>query len=230
MEALIVISVIIISGCLNRLRGTGTIKHFGTLNILNKQIQVKLVWNHIYALFIGLVVGLLSANVYAGIVASVVYIVGEAKGWGEWIGTLTKTDISNEEWLEKQYKDNEGKKFPFIHQITNLFIKEQIIGGFETRLKQYLKYATLALVLRGIYWWLPVYLTMAYFGLITYMEALIMGLFLGLTFPLSCKLGKLWNFNKKIGILNFSKGWENQEIFYGLFQGLALCWVIVQNI
>lgn len=226
MEILL-ISSLLASSVLNRLRGTGLIKHFGVLNIFSKSININLVWNHIYAMYIGLVVGLLTMNVYAGLLAFAVYIAGEAKGWGEWIGALIKYDLVDEKWLEEQYQDNEGKKFPFIHQISNFFIKEQIIGEFETRLKQYFRYATLALVLRGIYWWLPVYMVMAYFGVISYVEALIIGICLGLSFPIACKLGKLWNFNKKFGVVVFNRGWENQEIIFGLFQGLAMWYVIL---
>ena len=53
-------------GILNRLRGTGVIKHFGTLNLGEKKVEVKLVWNHIYGLYLALVLGLLAMNVWAG--------------------------------------------------------------------------------------------------------------------------------------------------------------------
>lgn len=228
---ILVLSSLLISSALNRLRGTGLIKYFGILNTFNKKIEIKLVWNHIYAIYIGLFIGLLSMNVYAGLITLIVYIIGESKGWGEWIGALTKYNSVDEKWLEEQYQDNEGKKFPFIHQISNFFINEQSASPlFENRLKQYFRYATLALILRGIYWWLPIYLVMAYFGVISYLEAIIIGISLGLSFPIACKLGKLWNFNKKFGILSFSRGWENQEIVYGLFQGLAMCYVVVQYV
>ena len=41
-------------GILNRLRGTGVIKHFGTLNIVNNKIEVKFVGNHLYGLHLAL--------------------------------------------------------------------------------------------------------------------------------------------------------------------------------
>lgn len=222
------IILLLISILLNRLRGTGLLKYFGILNLFNKKIEIKLVWNHIYALYIGLVIGLLSMNIYAGLLALAVYIAGEAKGWGEWIGALTKYDLVDEKWLEEQYQDNEGKKFPYIHYVADFFQPERIpFANTDVNIKQYFRYAALALVLRGIYWWLPVYMVMAYFGVISYAEALTIGISLGLSFPIACKLGKIWNFNKKIGIVSFSKGWENQEIVYGLFQGLAICYVIL---
>ena len=76
---------------LNRLRGTGVIKHFCTLNVgeikLWKftipaiEVEIKLVWNHVYAIYLALIVGLLTMNVYAGLAVLAVYLVGESKGW-----------------------------------------------------------------------------------------------------------------------------------------------------
>ena len=47
--------IIILCGILNRLRGTGVIKHFGTLNIMNRRIELKFVGNHLYGIYIALV-------------------------------------------------------------------------------------------------------------------------------------------------------------------------------
>ena len=107
---------------LNRLRGTGVIKYFGTLRIeeiklwkltIPKiEVEVKLVWNHVYGLYLALVFGLLAMNVWVGLAVLIAYLVGESKGWGEWIGALTRWESKDEKWLEKQYKDNEGVGFP----------------------------------------------------------------------------------------------------------------------
>lgn len=79
-------------GILNRLRGTGVLKHFGTLTlgemkiwkltIPKKEVEVKLVWNHVYGLYLALVFGLLAMNVWAGLAVLVAYLIGESKGWG----------------------------------------------------------------------------------------------------------------------------------------------------
>lgn len=74
---------------------------------------------------------------------------------GEWVGALTRLEPKDEKWLEEQYLDKEGKTFPFIHQIANYVVQEKIDGTLEQKLKQYNIYATLALILRGIYWFLP---------------------------------------------------------------------------
>lgn len=123
-------------GILNRLRGTGVIKHFGTLNLGEKKVEVKLVWNHIYGLYLALVLGLLAMNVWAGLAVLVAYLVGESKGWGEWVGALTRWETKDEEWLQRQYDDEEGWGLPFIHNIANFICKEQINGTLEEKPKQ----------------------------------------------------------------------------------------------
>ena len=218
-------------GILNRLRGTGVIKHFGTLRVKEMKIwkltipkievEVKLVWNHVYGMYLALVLGLLAMNVWVGLAVLVAYLVGESKGWGEWVGALTRWETKDEEWLQRQYKDNEGVGFPYIHQIANIIVKEQIEGTLEEKLKQYHKYATLALTLRGMFWWGLVYGVMALFGVISGMTALVATLLLGIGFPIACELGKRWKYEKKFGVLSFSRGWENQEVIYGLMQGLV---------
>lgn len=221
---------------LNRLRGTGVIKHFGTLKveeiklwkltIPKIEVEVKLVWNHVYGLYLALVVGLLAMNVWAGLAVLVAYLVGESKGWGEWVGALTRWETKNEEWLQKQYDDEEGWGLPFIHNIANFICKEQIEGTLEEKLIQYNKYAITALIIRGIVWWGLVYGVMAAFGVIGGMTALVATVALGIGFPVACELGKRWDYNKKFGILHLSRGWENQEVIYGLMQGIVF-WLAV---
>ena len=223
--------IIILCGILNRLRGTGVIKHFGTLNIINKKIEIKFVGNHLYGIYIALVLGITTMNMWLGLSVFVAYLVGESKGWGEWVGSLTRTEPWKEELLQRNYADNEGKTFPFIYQITNFFIKEKIAGTFEEQCKQYRKHATLALMLRGMYWWLPVYLVLATFGVIDFAEAFAIATLLGIAFPIACEIGKRIKFNKTYDLkfikLSFSQGWENQEVVYGLFQGIALWYTII---
>lgn len=213
---------------LNRLRGTGLIKHFGTLNVGSYKVEVKLVWNHVYGLYLALIVGLLSMNVYAGLLTLAAYLVGESKGWGEWIGALTRWEYKDEQWLNKQYEDNEGKKFPFVHQLASLIEPEiSLLEAIEDKIKQYMKYATVALVIRGFYWWILVYAVMFGFGLINLVELILIPLALGLSFPLACYIGKNLKYNGKFGIINYSRGWENQELVYGFMQGIAVWYVIL---
>lgn len=225
-----------IEAILNRLRGTGVIKYFGTLRveeikiwklIIPKiEVEVKLVWNHVYGLYLALIIGLLAMNVWAGLAVLIAYLVGESKGWGEWVGALTRWETKDEDWLQKQYDDEEGWGLPFIHNVANFICKEQIDGTLEEKLIQYNKYAITALVIRGMLWWGLVYGVMAAFGVISGLTAVVATVLLGIGFPVACELGKRWDYNKKFGILSFSRGWENQEIVYGLMQGIVF-WLAV---
>ena len=214
-------------GILNRLRGTGVIKHFGTLNLGEKKVEVKLVWNHIYGLYLALVLGLLAMNVWAGLAVLVAYLLGESKGWGEWVGALTRWETKDEEWLQRQYDDEEGWGIPFIHNIANFICKEQINGTLEEKLKQYNKYAITALVVTGMLWWGLVYGTASIFGIVSALEAVVLTVALGIGFPLACWLGKKMDFSRKYGILHLSRGWENQELVYGVMQGIVLWYVVL---
>ena len=226
--------MIIFESILNRIRGTGVIKHFGTLKVFSKEVEIKFVGNHLYGLWVALVLGLATMNAWLGLAVLVAYLVGESKGWGEWIGSLSRVEPWTEEHLQGDYKDDEGKTFPFIYQIANFFIKEKIDGTFEEQCKQYRKHATLALMLRGFYWWLPVYLVLATFGVISWEIAVIAGVGLGLAFPLAAAIGREITFERiydlKFIKLSFSPGWENQEIVYGAIQGVVLWYIILEVI
>lgn len=220
-----------IEAILNRLRGTGVLKQFGTLQVFNREIRINFNGNHLYGLYLAIVVGILTMNALAGLAVFVAYLIGESKGWGEWVGTLTRHEPWDEAMLQRNYLDAEGKTFPFIHQISNFIIPEKIGGTFETRAKQYKHYATLALALRGFYWWSLVYFTLAVFQVINYQEALIISILLGISFPIAAEIGKRITFTKEYDLkfikLSFSQGWENQEVIYGLFQGIALWYTII---
>jgi hypothetical protein len=60
-------------GLLNRLRGTGVLKHFGTLKVFNKEIRINFNGNHLYGLYLAVVVGILTMNALAGV--AVVFLI-----------------------------------------------------------------------------------------------------------------------------------------------------------
>lgn len=218
--------IILGTAVLNRLRGTGLIKHFGNIKIFKQDVKINLVWNHIFGLWYACLFGFITTW-YIGIAIFIAYIIGESKGWGEWVGALTTSEIKDEQWLKRQYIDNEGVGFPYIHQIANAVVKEQIEGTLEEKLKQYNKYATLALTLRGVYWWSLVYGVIAWFGLINLYEYAAIVAILGIGFPIACEIGKMITSNGKIWKIEWSQGWENQELVYGLIQGMCLWYVII---
>ena len=235
---------------LNRLRGTGDIfKIFG----------FAITGNIMYAVYIALVIGGMSyflnmpllfdsmsfvkdgvartftntVGINTSIVAFVsagLYMLGESMGWGKWVGSLTRWEPFTETLIQNHYNDNEGVKFPFVHKTANLIVKEQIDGTLEVRTKQYLRYCNVALALRGLYWWVLLYLFIAFTGITTYYEAVIISVLLGLGFPVAAWLSKKLDYNGTKWIINYSRGWENQELVYGLFQGSAILYVIIKYI
>lgn len=222
--------MVIIEALLNRFRGTGVIKYFGTLNIGSNKVSISFNGNHMYGLWIAIVIGTITTNIWLGLSVFIAYLIGESKGWGEWVGSLTRYEPWDKELIDFVYRSDEGKGFPFIYAITNFFIKEKINDTFENQCKQYKKHATLALILRGMYWWLPVYLVMTVFGLISWYVSIVAVVVLGLAFPIAAELGKRWKFEKTYDLkfikLSFSRGWENQEVIYGAMQGLVF-WLVV---
>lgn len=220
----------IIEAILNRLRGTGKIISFINGNI-------------IYALYIGLVIGLIVHftgasmlfdkigfilnneqyifqntpiinNILIVFITIALYIIGEASGWGKWVGSLCHPEnVTN-----AVKSETKSGVFFAIHSIANYFIPQNI---------NYFWYCRLALTLRGIYWWLPLYLFFAFVGLISYVGALVIGLLLGVAFPIACELGRRWDFTFNWKFFHTSKGWCNQELIYGAFQGIAMWYVIL---
>lgn len=229
MEYLLLITIVLLCSLGNRFRGTGVIKHFGTLNIVNKQVHINFNGSHLYGLILASILGLVG-GLGLGLTVFIAYIIGEAKGWGEWVGSLTRYEPWDKDLIDLVYKDKEGKTFPFIYYIANFFIKEKVDGTFEEQCAQYKKHATLALILRGIYWWLPIYLIVSLFGLIHWQVALIYSIGLGIAFPLAAAIGRELTYTKVYDLkfikLSFSRGWENQEIVYGFIQGCVLAFLI----
>lgn len=237
--------IILIGGILNRLRGTGVLYSFCSIKIWkDKHIELKLVWNHIYGLYFALIVGYLNISInpgidnfiYASLATFILYLAGESKGWGEWVGALCNYDTHkmDEKWLLKQYEDKEGKGFPFIFAIANFFIKEKIEGeavSLNKRISHYLKHATLALILRGYFWYTLLFLTPYLLGLLSLYEYVSLITFLSISFPIACYLGKISNVPKgKFFILEYSRGWHMQEIYNGIFQGIATACLIFTNL
>ena len=184
---------------LNRWRGTGDIFYISKFAITGTMI---------YSFYMFVLVSILSNLIY-GFIATALFLAGESLAFGKWVGYLTYPENYNKEQFETNKK---GNNFPFIHQTANYFINQS---------NPY-KYSILALSIRGLYWWLPLYLLFAYIGLINYFEAVIIGILLGIGFPIACILSRKFTFRFKHRYLECTDNWHRQELIYGFFQSLCL--------
>ena len=191
---------------LNRWRGTGDIFSISNFNITGTMI---------YSTYMFVLVSFLSNPIY-GFIATTLFLGGESLAFGKWVGYLTYPGNYDKEQFEANKK---GSNFPFVHQIANYFINQS---------NPY-KYSILALSIRGLYWWLPLYLLFAYIGLINYFEAVIIGIFLGIGFPIACILSRKVTFRFDYKYLICTDNWHRQELFYGLFQGLGIMYIILKG-
>ena len=194
-----------IEAILNRWRGTGDIFYISKFAITGSMI---------YAFYMFILVSFLSNPIY-GFIATILFLVGESFAWGKWVGYL----IYPENYDKEQFENNKaGSNFPFVHQTANYSINQS---------KPYY-YSVLALSIRGLYWWLPLYLLFAYIGLINYFEAIIIGMLLGIGFPIACILSRKFTFRFKYKYLECTDNWHRQELIYGFFQGLGVMYIILK--
>lgn len=177
---------------LNRLRGTYS--WFAKIN----------------GVVLGLLVYFFTKELDIAIACSFGYIIGESFGWGEWVGNLCDEDKrkNNITQLEGEGKNNGIQ-----------YIATRLVPNWSVA---YLKYCRVALVLRGIYWWLPT-LAPLYFVGFNPLVILVCVAVLSVGFPLACELG--YYFSDKISFekygVSFRGGWELQEGFYGILQDLV---------
>lgn len=179
---------------LNRWRGTGKVFPIPFLKGV-----------HLYAAYIALVISLFSTWYY-GIIAGLLFMLGESMGWGKWIGYLVSSTPTVD------YNDREGTKFPWIHKSAELVCKQT---------QNYKRYCQVALSIRGFWYWMPLYSFLVLIGLVQWYYAIVGVLVLSLGFPIACYVGKVWGFSYESKYFTSRPGWENQELVYGLLQGLV---------
>ena len=200
---------------LNRWRGTGAIITIG---------KFRLIGNIIYALYIAGIVGCAYALTFGGWISTVygllggiLYIIGESFAWGKWVGWLTNYNGVG----KPDYNNDDGRSFPYIHYIAQSIVKQE---------NDYTTYCEIALAIRGLFWWLPLLVLLGIIDLISWYQVAFSSIFLAVGFPVACYLGTLLKVEYKSKYLNLSQGWENQEVFYGLFHWIGIALVIILNI
>lgn len=206
------------STILNRLRGTGSMFY---LNING---------NILYALYLFTLVGFLSFvfdyKWEWSFLVVVLYVVGESGAWGKWVSYLCEP-INH----PLEYDNDDGTKFPYIHYIANTIVNQR---------KHYRLYCIVALSLRGLYWWLPLYTLLGWlFGNI-YL-GISLGITIGILFSVSSILSNkylfkfIFDYREKIRMKNTivyecKNNWERQEVIYGTFQEVTLWLLIIISI
>ena len=190
---------------LNRWRGTGDVLRVGNFRVTGIML---------YALYLMVVVTMLS-EWYYGLAFVVMFVAGESYAWGKWVGYL----VDYEDEHSPEYDSKVGKSFPYIHYIANAIVSERM---------NYKRYCQVALALRGLVWFAPMYALLGYAELINWIEVAVISIVLAIGFPIAAYAGRNWDYNARFGVLEFKRGWENQEIVYGLIQGLCLWYVILK--
>lgn len=164
---------------LNRLRGQYS--YFAKLN----------------ALVVALLIFAFLGNFCLAIICGLGYFLGEAKGWGVWVGALTSHGADKGERESRSIEWLAGRFIPRAH---------------------WLAYCRLCLFLRGLLWWLPVFVPLVFAGIY---GAPFLAVVLAAGFPLACELGYRTKWTLKFRAFEASDAWGRQEVFYGAMQDLA---------
>lgn len=150
----------------------------------------------INALVVALLIFAFLGNFYLAIICGLGYLIGESKGWGVWVGALVTHGSYTSEHEVK-----------FIERIARKIVKDPR--------EHWVAYCRVCLFLRGLIWWLPVFLPLVFIGV--YIAPLLAAA-LAVGFPLACELGYRTNFKFRLKKLEIESAWARQELFYGAMQ------------
>lgn len=167
---------------------------FWVLNRLRGQYSY---FAKINALIVALLIFALYGNFFVAIVCGLGYLLGEAKGWGVWIGALTSHGA------DKGERESRGI--------------EWLAGRFISR-THWLAFCRVCLFIRGLLWWLPVFVPLAFAGIY---GAPLLAVLLAAGFPLACELGYRTKFSFAFKSFEVKTAWARQELFYGAMQDVA---------
>lgn len=162
----------------------------------------------IYAIYIGLLFGFLSTYYY-GLLAVILFLIGESFAWGKWDGSLCHPENITDEVKNSKC----GKSFPYIHYMAN-YIQNQD--------ENYKLYCQIALAIRGFIWWTPLMILLGYLDLLNWVVVILNSFVLAIGFPIACELSHYWNFEYKAKYLSILTNGEKQEVIYGLIQFICL--------
>lgn len=159
----------------------------------------------INALVVALLIFALYGNFFVAIVCGLGYLLGEAKGWGVWIGALTSHGADKGERESRGIEALAGRFIPRTH---------------------WLAYCRLCIAIRGLIWWLPVFVPLVFIGVYI---APLLAVLLAAGFPLACELGYCTKFSFAFKSFEVKTAWARQELFYGAMQDAAflILWVMI---
>ena len=149
------------------------------------------------SLVVALLIFAFLGNFYLAIICGLGYLLGEAKGWGVWVGALTSHGS------DKGERESRG-----IEWLAGLFVSRA----------HWLAFCRVCLAIRGLIWWLPVFAPLVFAGVYI---APLLAIALAAGFPLACELGYRTNFKFRLKKFEIESAWARQELFYGAMQDAA---------
>lgn len=167
---------------------------FAILNRLRGQYSY---FAKVNALVVALLIFAFLGNFYLAIICGLGYLAGEAKGWGVWVGALTSHGGDKGESESRSIEWLVGRFIPRVHWIA---------------------FCRACLAIRGLIWWLPVFVPLAFVGLYA---APLLAVLLAAGFPLACELGYRTKFSFAFKSFEVKTAWARQELFYGAMQDAA---------
>jgi len=217
MEILLLIALPFIMAILNRWRGSRMDQLIGSdLWFIKNGAPIA-------AVGIMLIVAALTQDWIVAFLAGLAYFGGETFGWAKWVRSAQFWWTDWQKQYNRQWLARETGKSSGIHQIANMFAKET---------EDFTSYAIISLILRGIWWWAPVFAVLAGFGAMHIPVAIIATLAMGIMFPICYYIGgQMHNKNIMKDSIFFGIYMNNAEKIYGFAQGaiLALAFLFSQN-
>jgi hypothetical protein len=165
------------------------------------------------AVLLGILVYAISNDFMAGIGVALAYAIGESFGWGKWVGALA--------YPYQITKDMKAEREGIYNGI--FWFADKIRPMNEN----YYKHCYTALVIRGLYWWVPVFSVLWYFDIVALWYAIIASVILAFAFPESVIFARDEIPTVSFGRFSMNGVWEKAEVIYGFCIDLVLLGAIL---
>ena len=177
--------------------------------LLNRLRGTSSIYAKVFAIVFATIYGSITGSIAVFILMFIAFVLGESFGWGKWLGSLAYPDLVTDAIKNNHEGYNNG-----IHWIAN---------KLSPLNKDFLRYCRTALAIRGVYWWLPVYLVIWWADMINWPIALSLTILLSILFPISVLLAREYEEiipTVNLKWLSIDGVWEKAEVIYGIFIGL----------